>query len=186
MKHKIASGTAMTFVTLALIGVLCAVSWRIFIPAFSNPTGSQTSLGEALTAIFSFIAALAAIWNTIAAHHYSISLEELKQQFSCQFPALQESRDAALAYYRTLAKMEIKNLTQEDIEISNSEMIQAEGSIYFLDENYRDAWYGYWQEANYISEIFRSLSVEEAQQQWRNSWAKQMASRLKTLAAYQA
>jgi len=160
----------VTIIVIALIGI----------PLFLRDTLTI----QALTMGASFLAALSSLFNTFAAKDNAVKIEQLKQELSSQFPALIDSRNAALNYYRMLAKLEIKPFSEQDKELSEEAMAAAEGSIYFLDEKYRKAWYRYWQKARNIS--YDALQDKEnAKNTWKSQWAKELGNELNIIASYQ-
>jgi hypothetical protein len=137
------------------------------------------------TAIASLFSASSSLWNTFSSFRSASKLEELKQQLGLEFPALKDSRKAALQYYRTLAKLETQSMTQDDYETSEKVMAEAEGNIYFLPQDYQQVWYDYWQEARNISVQAKKLDIDKAQEEWKSDWAKQLASKLDDIRTFQ-
>lgn len=156
-----------------------------FNPAVGT-TEAISKTSSLVTALFSFIAAVASIWSIVSARQNAERIEELKQQLNTQFPALKDSRSAALNYYRSISKLETNNFDFSVLEQSENVMIEAESNIFFLSEKYQKSWYGYWQEARNISHHIREINnLEEAKKQWVHSWSKRLAEKLKGIAVYQ-
>lgn len=140
-----------------------------------------------ITSLFAFLAALSSLWSVVTTRQSSQKLEELKQQLTTQFPALKDSRSAALNYYRSLAKLvEDEALDPEIFKECERVMIEAEGNIFFLSDKYQENWYSYWQKADYISKLIKTENNHsEVLKKWKHDWSKQLADKLKPLASYQ-
>lgn len=136
---------------------------------------STTSVTQAVVIISSSIAAISSVWNTISAYQNSVRLEELKQTFSLKFPALQETTNAAVQYYYTLSKLELKKFEHDQVSKSEEAMEKVTGKIFFLSKDYQKAWYRYWQKARFISESVNEHHLEEASVNWGETWGKDLS-----------
>lgn len=138
-----------------------------------------------LTFVVSSITAVSALWNAVLSQQNASKLEELKQRLSLQFPALQETRSAAVQYYYSLSKLETNHLDQKLVEESEEAMAEAQGNVYFLEENYQQAWYRYWQRARFIYEASQRDKDTDLSKKWREDWSKDLAVKLKTITQHQ-
>jgi hypothetical protein len=148
---------------------------------------------QVITLIAALIAAVFSIWNTFSVYQNSIRLEELKQKMNLRFPALQETTNAAVQYYYSLARIESGNFELAKILQSEEAMEQVTSKIYFLEESYQTAWYRYWQKARYIAESINpenaeSISPENlalVRDNWRRGWSKDLSNLLNSLLVFQ-
>lgn len=147
---------------------------------------SATANKDLFTIFLTLIAAVTSLWNAAIAKQYAAQLEEFKQQLNSKFPALKETREAALSYYRALAKMEIQAFSEDELKASEEIMIRAEGSVYFLDEDYQKAWYDFWQTARNAAVRAGKISKADAQTLWREELAKKVANDLRKIAIHHA
>lgn len=186
--HKIAHNSFVSLVPVLLLVMCCAsVAYFISLPQASGATlqSANKVARDPVTVFLASVAAVVSLWNAFVAHQHAARLEEFKQQLNSKFPAIKETREAALNYYRVLASLENQTLSEEELNDSEKVMTQAEGSVYFLDEGYQKVWYEFWQEARNISTRVKRVSRAEAQQQWKTKWAKDIALELRKIAAYQ-
>lgn len=165
---------------------------------FSDKTGLQTDGKTLITSLFSFIAALSSIWSVVTSRQSASRIEELKyqnareiedlkQQLTTQFPALKESRSAALKYYRVLSTtVETASIDRTSWDQCENSMKEAEANVYFLSKDYKDKWYEYWQTVDTISKrIAQEQDPTTIKENWRNDWSKRLAEGLEFLADYQ-
>jgi hypothetical protein len=183
-KSSVDSTTIMSILLL----IMCCVGLFYFV--FTSNSQVTAEAGKSMTrdpvvGVLSLIAAAASFWNTLSFRRNARDIEELKQQLGSKFPALKESRKAALRYYRTLSKMEIGSFTGEDYQNSEKVMSDAESDIYFLNQEYQDRWYTYWQAARVISESAANKSANESREEWKNSWARQLSEKLDDVTSFE-
>lgn len=169
----------LLFFTIVVLCVAFFGSNTLLSNANSPPSNKDAVIG-----LLSLIAAISSLWNTFSSYQNATRIEELKQQLSVQLPALKESRAAALRYYRTLSRLENQKCTHEDYQKSEDLMLSAEGSIYFLSEDYQKDWHSYWQAARNIYTKIQNKSQDEAVDYWKNKGAKDLAYKFQKIQQY--
>lgn len=65
-------------------------------------------------------------------------------------------------------------------------MVKSEVNLYFLPEDYRQAWYDYWQKVAVTSQLMKDkkVNLSDTKQNWKSDWKKEIVPFLTEVAEW--
>jgi hypothetical protein len=102
--------------------------------------------GTWLTALTAVMAALMSLVNVLIQVSMSRNIESLKPLLSMQYTAYKDLNGSAIAMFDALSRLQNNAYDSDLAQLADQEMTKASGTIFFVPNDYREAWlnFQYW------------------------------------------
>lgn len=148
-------------VTIALVAIYAAAGFGAVYVAYTtikDPFGAGKEeflklAGIGLTLVSAVMAGLITLINTNIQIHTTQNIEQIKPLLALEFPAYRDLNGAALGYHDVLSRLATGNFDLGLVTEAEKEMKKCYGSLYFLPDEFQDAWWAFWTQARNMKEF---------------------------------